>query len=101
MIPFKKTYLVKLDKLEHFEDDGGVIVINESVENMISWKGTIAEHGAAWTEEERKDLLPIGTRIVMTYGKNSVDRGGIKLDINDEVYMIRDADEIIGVLEDE
>lgn len=101
MIPFKKTYLIKLDKLEHFENDSGIIVINENKENLLSWKGTVVEYGAAWTEEEKKDLVPIGTRIAMTYGKDTGDKGGVKLVIRDDVYMIRDANEIIGVLEDE
>ena len=35
MIPFKKTYLIKLDKLEHFENDNGIIVINENKENLV------------------------------------------------------------------
>ena len=101
MIPFKKTYLIKLEELEHYENDGGVYIINPSLAEQESWKGTVEAYGAGWTEEEKKDLVPIGAKIVMSYGKNTSDRGGIKLTIHKKNYVIRDGKEILGVIEDE
>ena len=101
MIPLKKTYLVKLDKLDAYDNEGGIYIPNPTVEHQDGWKGTIVEHGAGWTEEERKDLIPVGTRVVMSYGKDTSDGGGRKLVIKQQVYLVRTEDNILGVIEDE
>ena len=102
MIPFGKTYLVKLDKLEAYDNEGSIYLPNPTAEFQEGWKGTVVEYGAAWTDEEKKDLVPIGSRGVMTYGKeNTHDKGGKKLVIKQQVYLVRGAEDIVGIIEDE
>jgi co-chaperonin GroES (HSP10) len=100
--PFGKTYLVKCEKPDYVTNEGGIFVVNESQGvHDVFWKGIIIEYGLGWTEEEKRDLVPIGSTIIMSYGKNSGDQGGTKLVIENEHYYIRDANEILGIIEDE
>ena len=101
MEPLKKTYLVRVEQVDAYEDVGGVIVVND-VNKMkdASWKGVIEAYGTGWSEEEKKDLLPIGTKVVMTYGKKSGDKGGVKLVFHGTVYYVRGFEEILGVIEE-
>ena len=100
--PFGKTYLIKCEKGEYVTQEGGIFIINDtdSLKDMF-WKGIVVEYGSGWTDKEKQDLIPIGSKIVMSYGKNSGDGGGTKLVIEDEIFYIRDANEILGTIEDE
>lgn len=101
MRPLKKTYLVEIEPKDVYENVDGVIVINNV--NKVkdgSWRGVISGYGTAWTEEELKDLLPIGTKVVMSYGKKTSDGGGIKIVMHGKVYYVRTTEEILGVIEE-
>lgn len=102
MTPFRKTYLIKCEKPESISKEGDIFLYTET--NTLSdtyWKGEIVAVGTKVTDED--EPLPVGTKVVMTYGGCSKckDGGGIKVVMTDGIYMIRSLDEIIGVIEDD
>lgn len=98
MKPTGRTYLIKCDYDDGIKKQGDIYVINNINKNDdVFWKGYIVAYGTSFTEEETKDLLPIGTKVVMDYKKNAK----MKVIIGGSVCYVRDVDEIIGVVEDE
>jgi hypothetical protein len=98
MKPIGKTYLIKCDFDSGIRKQDGIYVIdNVNVNDDVFWKGYITAYGNGFTDEETKDLLPIGTKVVMEYGK----KAKMKIVIGKSVFYVRDVDEVIGVVEDD
>lgn len=104
MIPIGKKYLIKceVDHTPTHEEDG-IIVLNDSSVQDIYWKGKIVAYGTMWTEEEKKDLIPIGKTVVFDYSTPVQNKRlkSIKVAVGKDVYYLEDPDEILGVFEDD
>ena len=100
MQSFGKTCLIKCNTENSMEKQDGIFVMN-SIDpvNDIFWKGEIINYGTLVDEKDLEDLPPVGTKVVVSYGKESSDKGGTKLVFGKSVYYIRDIKEILGVLE--
>ena len=98
MRPTGKTYLVKCDYDDGVQEQGGIFVVN-SVDKRSDafWRGRIIAYGTSFTDEETEGLLPIGTKVIMDYGR----KAKAKVIIGGSVCYIRDIDDIDGVIEDE
>ena len=59
--------------------------------------GKIVNYGSGFSEEEKKDLIPIGTKVLMDYNKN-VKR--TKLIIENKIYYIYNPENILGIIEE-
>ena len=98
MKPIGKTYLIKAEYDSGITKQGDIYVVNDVNKNDdVFWKGIIIAYGTGFSKEEEKDLLPIGTKVVMEYGK----KAQMKVVISGTVCYVRDVDEVIGVIEDE
>lgn len=98
MKPTGKTYLIKAEYDEGVQKQGDIFVVNNVSKNDdVFWKGVIIAYGTSFNEEDQKDLLPIGTKVVMDYKK----KAKMKIVLGQSVCYVRDVDEVIGVVEDE
>ena len=96
MIPIGRTYLIECDPPESITNEGGIFVVNE-VDKMKDgfWKGKVKAYGTLFTEEEKKNLVPIGSEVIMDVKK----KADIKIVIKNKVFYVRKEDEILGVIE--
>lgn len=95
MKPVGKTYLIEAIK-DRQSVINGIIIPDSFDTNDIFYKGIVKAHGTAWTENEIKNLVPIGKKIFMKYG----DKKGLKIVIKDKIFYIHDEDHIIATIED-
>ena len=98
MKPIGKTCLVECELPNNVEKEGLIYVVNDNDKLATGfWKGIIKEYGTLVTEDDLKDLPPIGTKVVMDITK----KAAIKLVLCGKILYVRNVDEIIGVIEDE
>lgn len=55
--------------------------------------------GTGFTEDEKKDLIPIGTTVLMDYRKD-VAKDKIRLEFGESHYYIFNPEHILGIIED-
>lgn len=97
MKPTGKTYLVKIKKHDSKDDIiNGIYIPDTSSIHDIFYEGTIVGYGAAWSKDEEKDLIPIGTNIIFEYKKKC----GTKIIFGDDVYYIHDPKDILAIKEE-
>lgn len=96
MIPIGRTYLIECDPPENITNEGGIFVVN-NIDKLKDgfWKGKVIAYGTLFTEEEKKDLVPIGSEVIMDVKK----KADIKIVIKGKVFYVRKEDEILGVIE--
>lgn len=93
-----KTYLIEAEKPKEEIIDGGIILPQTGLtRQIIYYIGKIVNYGSGFSEEEKKDLIPIGTKVLMDYNKN-VKR--TKLIIEDKIYYIYNPENILGIIEE-
>lgn len=98
MKPIGKTYLIEVNKNDGIEQlDCGLYIPNNSSVHDIFYEGKIIGYGTSWTEEELKDLIPIGTNIIMDY----TSKKGTKLQLNEKILLIHESEQIIAIKEDQ
>jgi co-chaperonin GroES (HSP10) len=96
MKPIGKTYLIKC-KAESITNEGGIYVVNSVDEIQDSfWKGVVVGYGTK-VDESKDDVVPIGTTVIMDTSKKSA----AKMILKKTQYIVRDIDDIVGVIEDE
>lgn len=97
MKPVGKTYLIEVVKHNEIEKlDCGLYIPNDTSVHDIFYEGTIVEYGCGWTDDELKDLIPIGTKIIMDYSSKK----GTKLQLTERILIIHESDQIIAIKED-
>lgn len=98
MRPLGKTYLIKAEIKRDIELVNGLYIPSDSdCYHDIYYQGIIVSHGLGFSENEINDLVPVGTKVVFNYkGKN-----GTKLIFGNNVYYIKNEDQVLGVIEDE
>lgn len=93
-----KKYLIQ-GQLPKEEVKGGVILpVFGTNRDFGSYIGTIIGWGTAWTEEQKKDLIPIGSKVIMNYSK-SVQK--IRLIMGEKNYYIYNPDDILAIIEEQ
>lgn len=97
MRPIGKTYLIKCPDEDPISLEDRIYVINNVDKQKDGhWKGVVAAYGNGFTDEEKKNLLPIGTPVVMNY----TVKAEMKLIIKNIVYYVRKEEDIVGVIEE-
>ena len=96
MKPIGKTYLIRCES-ERITKEGDIYVVN-NVDTLtdIFWKGVVAGYGTL-VDEKKDDVVPIGTKVVVDVTK----KGREKIIIKNVKYVVRDIEDVIGVIEDE
>lgn len=95
-----KTYLVTVENPKN-EYIGNIYIPETSaLRDIVPYIGRIYEYGAALTEEEKKKLLPIGTKIIMDYRKKSAENK-IRLVMGENTYYVIDIKNVIAVIEED
>ena len=61
-----------------------------------SYMGTVIGWGTGWTKKEQKDLIPIGSKIILNLEKTDK----VKLIMNEKNYYICDTDDILAIIEE-
>ena len=93
-----KTYLLTIEKPKE-EKVGDIILAQLDTQyNTISYIGTIENYGTGFTEEEKKNLIPIGTKVIIDYNNTLSDK--VKVFMNDKTYYIYQPQDIIATIEE-
>ena len=97
MKPVGKTYLIKIKKHDHKDDniDGILIPDNSSIHDLY-YEGIIKEYGCGWSEEEKKNLIPIGKTVIFEYKIKC----GTKIVLGEDIYYIHEEKNILAIKED-
>lgn len=92
-----KTYLIEVEKPKEEIINGIIIPQTATNRNSIFYIGKIIEYGIGFSEEEKKELIPIGTTVIMDYTKNAKH---IKVILEDKLYYIYKPENILGIIKD-
>lgn len=92
-----KTYLIEVEKPKEEIINGIIIPQTTTNRNSIFYIGKIIEYGIGFSEEEKKELIPIGTTVIMDYTKNAKH---IKVILADKLYYIYKPENILGIIKD-
>lgn len=93
-----KKYLVEGQLPKEEIKNGIILPVYGTNRDFGSYIGTILGWGTAWTEEEKKDLVPVGSKIIMDYSQKNQRT---KLIMNEKNYYIIDPENILAVIEEE
>ena len=95
-----KTYLIKIEDTKE-ETVGGIFIPElASRQTVIPYIGRIHDYGLGFTAEEIKDLIPIGTKVIMDYRKDHAD-GKIRLIFGKEQFYVYKPENILAIIEEE
>lgn len=94
-----RTYLIKCEVKSGIELINGLYIpTNHDVDGIsdIFYQGTVISHGTGFTDEEIKNLVPIGTKVIFEYK----EKRGTKLIFGKNVYYIKYEDQLLGIVEE-
>jgi co-chaperonin GroES (HSP10) len=94
-----KTYLVKIEDTQTEMEGGIYIPQTASRMNTIPYIGRIHDYGLGFSEEEKKDLIPIGTKVIMNYLKNA--EGKIRLIFGKDQFYVQPVENILAIIEED
>lgn len=92
-----KKYLVQGEVPKAETKKGIYIPVFGTNREFGSFIGTIIGHGTGYTKKEKKDLIPVGTKIIMDYNEKSQRT---KLIMGEKNYYIIDPENILATIED-
>jgi co-chaperonin GroES (HSP10) len=98
MKPIGKTYLIKCEIRSNVELINGLYIpTNHDVDGIsdVFYQGKIIAHGTGFSDDEIKNLVPVGTEVVFEYK----EKRGTKLIFGKNVYYIKYEDQILGIIE--
>lgn len=96
MRPLGKTYLIKAEVQKGPELVNGLFIpADNDYINDIHYQGIVMAHGLGYSDEEIKNLVPVGKSVVFEY----MEKRGTKLVFGNNVYYIKYDDQILGVVE--
>jgi co-chaperonin GroES (HSP10) len=100
MKPVGKTYLIKAEIPQ--EEKVGDIFIPQTAASYESvyFIGTVVDYGTGFTSDEKSELLPIGTRVLLDYRKE-VSQNKIRLHLDQEIFYVYEPEHILAILEEE
>ena len=95
-----KTYLIKIEPQKE-EVVGGIILPETASSNeIVYYIGRIYDYGIGFTEEEKTELIPIGTKVIMDWHKD-VAQNKIRLVFGSDIYYIYEPKNILAIIEEE
>lgn len=93
-----KRYLIQAQlPKEEVTKEGFIIPVFGTNRDFGSYIGTLIGWGTGFTQEEKKDLIPIGTKVIMDYSK---DVSKIRVIMNEKSYYIYNPEDILATIED-
>lgn len=93
-----KRYLIQAQlPKEEVTEEGFIIPVYGTNRDFGSYIGTLIGWGTGFTQEEKKDLIPIGTKVIMDYSK---DVSKVRVIMNEKSYYIYDPENILATIED-
>ena len=93
MKPIGKTYLIEVQKKNDIEQlDSGIYVPSD-----IYYEGKVIGYGTSWTDEEIKDLVPIGKTVIFDY-KN---KKGTKIQLVNRIMYIHEKEQVLAIKEED
>lgn len=94
-----KTYLIKIEPQKE-ETIGGIFIPQTvSSRDTVYYIGRIADYGVGFTDEEKVELLPIGTKVILDYRK-SVSENKIRLQMGKDLYYVYQPENILAIIEE-
>ena len=93
-----KKYLIQGQMPKEEIKNGIVLPVFGTNRDFDSFIGTLIGWGTGFTEQEKKDLIPVGTKVIMDYSKNIQK---IKLIMSEKTYYIYNPDDILATIEEE
>lgn len=95
-----KTYLIKIENIK--TEYAGNILLPEtsSLTDLVPYIGRIHDYGLGFSPDEYKDLIPIGTKVIMDYRKEHAN-GKIRLIFGDEHFYVYKPENILAIIEEE
>lgn len=95
-----KTYLIKIEPQKE-ESVGGIILPETAATtDIIYYIGRIYDYGIGFTEDEKKDLIPIGTKVIMDWHKEVAEKK-IRLIFGEEQFYVYDPQHILAIIDEE
>ena len=95
-----KTYLIKIEPQKEEVVNGIFIPQTASSRDTVYYIGRIIDYGSGFTEEEKTELLPIGTKVILDYRK-SVSENKIRLNFGEEIFYVYEPENILAIIEEE
>lgn len=92
-----KKYLIQGQLPKEEVKKGIILPVFGTNRDFGSYIGTIVGWGTGFTQEEKKDLIPIGTKVIMDYSKNAEK---IRLIMSEKNYYIYNPDDILAIIEE-
>lgn len=92
-----KKYLIQGELPKEEVVNGIIVPVYGTNRDYGSFIGTIVGYGTGFTEQEKKDLIPLGSKVIMDYSKN-VEK--IKLIMSEKNYYIYNPDDILAIIEE-
>ena len=93
-----KKYLVEGELPKEEIKNGIILPVYGTNRDFGSYIGTVVGWGTAWTEQEKKDLVPVGSKIILNYTEKT---NKVKLIMGEKNYYIIDQDDILAIIEEE
>lgn len=94
-----KTYLIKIEEQKE-EQVGGIFIPQNASYESVYFTGIIADYGIGFTEDEKAELLPIGTKVLLDYRKE-VSQNKIRLHLDQEIFYVYEPENILAIIEEE
>lgn len=92
-----KKYLIQGQLPKEEVKNGIILPVYGTNRDYGSFIGTLVGYGTGFTEQEKKDLIPIGSKVIMDYSKN-VEK--IRLIMSEKNYYIYNPDDILAIIEE-
>lgn len=94
-----KTYLIRTEiPKEDITEEGIIIPMFGSNKEFETYIGYIMDYGIGWTQDQKKDLIPINTKVILDYSKHAKRT---KLIMQDKVYYIYKPEDILAIIDEQ
>lgn len=95
-----KTYLIKIEP-QKTDYVGGIYLPQlASANQTIFYIGRIHDYGLGFSEDEIKELLPIGTKVILNWKTND-PIGKIRLNFGEDIFYIYKPEHILATISEE
>lgn len=94
-----KTYLIEAElPKDEITECGIILPVTGSSRDYEAYMGKLIDYGTGFTQEQKKDLIPIGSKVIMDYGKKAKRT---KLLMNQKTYYIYNPEDILAIINEE
>lgn len=99
MKPIGKTYLIEVEKPKDEFVGGIYLPQTASMNELVHYIGKVIEYGIGFSEDEKKDLIPLETKVLLDYRKE-VAQNKIRLNFGEHTYYIYEPEHILAIIEE-